>query len=42
MAEIGQVLGHRARESTEIYAKVDFASLRAVALPWVGTSGVRR
>lgn len=42
MAEIGQVLGHLTRDSTEIYAKVDFAALRAVALPWVGTSEVRR
>jgi integrase/recombinase XerD len=40
MAEIGQVLGHRARESTEIYAKVDFTALRTVALPWVGAREV--
>jgi integrase/recombinase XerD len=42
MLEIGQVLGHRSRDSTEIYAKVDFAALRAVALPWTGASEVRR
>lgn len=40
MAEIGQVLRHRSPETTEIYAKVDFAGLRTVALPWVGQGGV--
>lgn len=34
MAQIGEVLRHRSTETTEIYAKVDFEALRAVALPW--------
>ena len=34
MAEIGQVLRHRAANTTEIYAKVDFEGLRALARPW--------
>ncbi len=36
MAEIGEILRHRTPASTEIYAKVDFKSLRAIALPWPG------
>ena len=39
MAEIGEVLRHRSPDTTEIYAKVDFEALRAVALPWMGTGG---
>ena len=39
MAEIGEVLRHRSPETTEIYAKVDFEALRAVALPWTGPGG---
>jgi integrase/recombinase XerD len=38
-AEIGQVLRHRAANTTEIYAKVDLASLRAVVQPWPPTGG---
>jgi site-specific recombinase XerD len=34
--EIGEVLRHKSRETTAIYAKVDLASLRALALPWPG------
>lgn len=34
MAEIGQVLRHRAATTTEIYAKVDFEGLRALARRW--------
>ena len=34
MAEIGQVLRHRAPNTTEIYAKVDLNGLRSLALPW--------
>jgi len=34
MVEIGEILRHRTPASTEIYAKVDFKSLRAIALPW--------
>jgi site-specific recombinase XerD len=41
MTEIGEVLRHRSPETTEIYAKVDFESLRAVALPWAGPGGVQ-
>jgi integrase/recombinase XerD len=41
MTEIGEVLRHRSPETTEIYAKVDFEALRAVALPWLGMGSVR-
>ncbi len=34
MAEIGEVLRHRSPLTTEIYAKVDFESLRGLAQPW--------
>ena len=34
LAEIGQVLRHRAANTTEIYAKVDLQGLRTLALPW--------
>jgi integrase len=36
LAQIGQVLRHQLPQTTEIYAKVDFSSLRALALPWPG------
>jgi site-specific recombinase XerD len=36
LAEIGEVLRHELPSTTEIYAKVDVASLRALALPWQG------
>jgi site-specific recombinase XerD len=36
LAEIGQVLRHRKQSTTAIYAKVDLASLRSLALPWPG------
>lgn len=39
LAEIGEVLRHRNPQTTSIYAKVDLASLRTLALPWPG--GVR-
>ncbi|MBN1606180.1 MAG: tyrosine-type recombinase/integrase [Polyangiaceae bacterium] len=39
MAEIAEVLRHRSPETTEIYAKVDFEALRAVALPWPSLGG---
>jgi integrase/recombinase XerD len=39
LREIGEVLGHRHPQTTSIYAKVDIASLRTLALPWPG--GVR-
>ncbi|OFV82372.1 MAG: hypothetical protein A2W26_05560 [Acidobacteria bacterium RBG_16_64_8] len=36
MAEVGELLRHRASTSTEIYAKVDFQALRFLAQPWPG------
>jgi integrase/recombinase XerD len=36
LPEIAQVLRHRQLKTTMIYAKVDRASLRSVALPWPG------
>jgi site-specific recombinase XerD len=34
LAEIGQVLRHRERKTTAIYARVDRTALRALARPW--------
>jgi integrase/recombinase XerD len=34
MGEIGEILRHRVPSTTEIYAKVDFDSLRSLAHPW--------
>jgi integrase/recombinase XerD len=34
LAEIGQVLRHEQLRTTAIYAKVDYAALRTLALPW--------
>jgi site-specific recombinase XerD len=39
LTQIGQILRHQLPQTTEIYAKVDFKTLRAVAQPWPG--GVR-
>jgi len=39
MAEIGEILRHRAPNTTEIYAKVDIRGLRSLALPWPGKGG---
>jgi site-specific recombinase XerD len=36
LTQIGQVLRHVSMDSTRIYAKVDIAALRALALPWPG------
>jgi integrase/recombinase XerD len=36
LAEIGELLRHRSPQTTAIYAKVDIASLAALALPWPG------
>ena len=36
LAEIGEVLRHRKQSTTAIYAKVDLATLRSLALPWPG------
>lgn len=41
LREIGQVLRHRGVNTTEIYAKVDLAGLRALAQPWPGTGGAQ-
>jgi site-specific recombinase XerD len=37
--EIGEVLRHRAANTTEIYAKVDVRGLRSLALPWPTEGG---
>jgi site-specific recombinase XerD len=39
LTEIGELLGHRSPQTTEIYAKVDVDALRTLALRWPG--GVR-
>ena len=36
LPEIGDLLRHRHPDTTAIYAKVDLASLRSIALPWPG------
>jgi site-specific recombinase XerD len=36
LVEIGQLLRHSQPTTTQIYAKVDIAALRAIALPWPG------
>jgi site-specific recombinase XerD len=41
MAEIGEVLRHHSPGTTEIYAKVDFEALRALAQAWPGAGGGR-
>jgi site-specific recombinase XerD len=41
IAEISEVLRHRSQNTTEIYAKVDFETLRGVAQPWPGTGGAQ-
>jgi site-specific recombinase XerD len=41
ITEISEILRHRSRNSTEIYAKVDFESLRGIARPWPGAGGAR-
>ncbi|MEO7836501.1 MAG: tyrosine-type recombinase/integrase, partial [Acidimicrobiales bacterium] len=38
MTEVAQLLRHRRVETTAVYAKVDRASLQALALPWPGAS----
>ena len=39
MKEIADLLGHRSIDTTTIYAKVDFSSLRQVALRWPTVDG---
>ncbi|MDA1082791.1 MAG: site-specific integrase [Gemmatimonadetes bacterium] len=41
LPEIGIVLRHRAVQTTEIYAKVDLAGLRALAQPWPPMGGAQ-
>ncbi|GAM07683.1 integrase/recombinase [Novosphingobium sp. MBES04] len=36
LTEIGQLLRHAQQDTTRIYAKVDFDSLRPLGLPWLG------
>jgi site-specific recombinase XerD len=36
LREIGEILRHQSPETTAIYAKVDFVSLRELATPWPG------
>lgn len=36
LVEVGQVLRHAGVATTAIYAKVDFAALAPLALPWPG------
>jgi site-specific recombinase XerD len=36
LSEIAEILRHRNPQTTTIYAKVDLASLHALALPWPG------
>lgn len=36
LSEIGEILRHRHPTTTQIYAKVDLQSLRALAEPWIG------
>ncbi len=36
LTEIGSILRHRHVKTTSIYAKVDFAALRPLSLPWPG------
>jgi site-specific recombinase XerD len=36
LGEIGEILRHRHRQTTTIYAKVDIDTLRTLALPWPG------
>jgi integrase/recombinase XerD len=38
LAEVGQVLRHRSRDVTSIYAKVDRRALAAVVQPWPGAA----
>jgi site-specific recombinase XerD len=36
LVEIGEILRHQRLDTTQIYAKVDIAALRALAQPWPG------
>ena len=40
-SEVGDMLRHRSRRSTMIYAKLDVEGLRSIAQPWPATGGTR-
>jgi integrase len=39
--EVGDVLRHRSRTSTMVYARLDIDGLRSIALPWPAVGGVQ-
>jgi site-specific recombinase XerD len=41
LAEVGDMLRHRSRRSTMIYAKLDVEGLRSIAQPWPAAGGAR-
>jgi site-specific recombinase XerD len=41
LAEVGDVLRHRSRASTMIYAKLDIDRLRSIAQPWPMAGGAQ-
>jgi len=41
LAEIGDMLRHRSRSSTMIYARLDIDGLRSIAQPWPATGGAQ-
>jgi integrase/recombinase XerD len=41
LAEVGDMLRHRSRASTLIYAKLDIDGLRSIAQPWPAAGGVQ-
>jgi site-specific recombinase XerD len=40
LTEIGEILRHRHTKTTSLYAKVDFAALRPLSLPWPRTEAL--
>lgn len=38
LTEIGSILRHRHAKTTSLYAKVDFAAMRPLSLPWPGSA----
>jgi integrase/recombinase XerD len=41
LSEIGDMLRHRCRSSTMIYAKLDIEGLRSIAQPWPMAGGAQ-
>jgi integrase/recombinase XerD len=41
LSEVGELLRHRSRTSTMIYAKLDIEGLRSIAPPWPSAEGMR-